>query len=497
MKKIKYILLCLGVILVIAACKKTFLDTSPKDGSVTDASFFKTTAQFDAFMFGIYQDLVGGFNGQGIDAMIQMTAFMLQDGKGSDQLTKPLAQYMVPSGDFINMWTQFYRSITKVNTLLSKLPNAAIPDADKARLEGEALFLRGYNYLNVAAYFGKGPLLLKPYDVSQNSLPCTSRDSLLMQVIADLTKSATEIPTKAEWGSDNLGRATKGAAYGFLAFANMYAKNWAAAEAASNSLIALGTYQLLPTVRSVFSELNPNSVESIFETQNQNVKDGNLTWAGHEAGTTIEENTAPRNIGSQWALAGGWGELIVNRKLADSFEPGDERRAQLIKVPGEKYKGEQMKDTCLIPLDVAQSQSAFSTKYWLGPGSLPGVTYIAKINLPVMRYAEFLLNYAEILFMQGKTAQAYEQLNLIRKRAKLTDLPASADQATFMNALMNERRHELNFEPYLWSHYSRTGTLAAFLQSNYGYTWNPAWSLMPIPQSERDQNPHLSQNPGY
>ena len=91
----------------------------------------------------------------------------------------------------------------------------------------------------------------------------------------------------------------------------------------------------------------------------------------------LPEWTSPRNIGEAYAQAGGWGETILNRKLADSFEPGDDRRAQLVKVPGEKYKGETMKDTLLIPLNVSQSKSAFSTKYWLGPQEDKTTTYVS------------------------------------------------------------------------------------------------------------------------
>ena len=114
-----------------------------------------------------------------------------------------------------------------------------------------------------------------------------------------------------------------------------------------------------------------------------------------------------------------------------------------------------------------------------------------------MRYAEFLLNYSEILFMKGKTTEGYVQMNLVRKRAKLPDLAAQTDQAVFMKALMSERRHELNFEPNLWFHYTRTKTAASFLLQEYGVTMNPAWYKFPVPQSERDQNQNLCQNEGY
>ncbi|MBA4166886.1 MAG: RagB/SusD family nutrient uptake outer membrane protein, partial [Chitinophagaceae bacterium] len=427
MKRIKYFFLGLAGVLLIGGCKR-FLDTTPKDGTITDVSFFKKTSDFDTYIFGAYADMAGAFDGSGVANWIKVTMFVSQEGVGPDEQTKPLAQYMSASNDQIgNYWINFFRMVSKANKVLEKLPASSIPDADKTRLEGEALFLRGFAYFNLARAFGNIPLPLKPYDITQNYIGCTSEDSVWNQVIADLSSAVTKIPTREEWSADNLGRATKGSAYAYLANAYMYKKDWANAESASASLIALGEYSLLPAVRSVFSVKNPNNDESIFEVQYRNISDGKVNWSGHEAGGLLAEWTAPRNIGSDWAPGGGWGETVANRKLADSYEPGDDRRSQLMRVPGEKYKGESMTDTLIIPLDVAQSHSAFSTKYWLGPSPEAGTTYLFKQNIPIMRYAEFLLNYAEILFMDGKIPEGYQQLNLVRERALLPDLTPQSD----------------------------------------------------------------------
>jgi len=497
MKKIKYIILCFGVIFMIAACKN-FLDTTPKSGIVTDASFFKTTADFDSYIYGNYICLGGGsFAGTGVTQDITVTGFIMQDITGPDQIPKILAQFMSASnGSFSGIWSNAYNMNAKSNQLLARLKDATIPEADKTRLEGEALFFRGFSYFSLARAFGAVPLILKPYDSSQNFMKSTPEDSIWTQVILDFTKAASQLPTIAQWGTANVGRATKGAAYAFLANAYMYKKDWVNAEKASNSLIALNTYHLMPTVRSVFSLANANNVESILEVQYRDVSDGKINWSGHEVGNVLPTETAPRNIGSEWAPAAGWGEKSGNRKLAESFETGDDRRANLMVIPGEKYKGELMTTTLQLPLNPAWNKSCFSTKYWYGPQPA-GFSYLFGNNVPILRYAEFLLNYAEILFSNGKTTEGYAQLNLVRNRAKLPSLTASADQATFMTALMNERRHELNFEPNLWFHYTRTGTAAAYLLKEHGVTWNAAWSRFPIPQAERDQNQNLAQNPGY
>ena len=498
MKKLSSLWFIILTIFSIWSCKK-LLDIAPQTGQVTDADFFKTKADFNSFIFGAYAEMAGAFDRTGVSNWIIVPGLVSQDLVGSDEQPKPLAEYMSPSTPtFQEYWAGFFRILTKANLVLDKLPGSTIDNTDKVIIEGEAKFLRGFAYFNLARAFGNVPLLLISYEGSQNNAECTPEDEVWDQVIKDLMEASQQLPTRAGWGADNLGRATKGTALAYLANAYMYKKDWTNATKASTDLITLGEYNLLADVRDVFSEKTPNNNESIFEVQYRNISDGNIVWSGQpNAGSSLAEWTAPRNIGDAYAQAGGWGETIAKRKLADSFEPGDDRRTKLIKIPGEKYKGETMSDTLLIPLNVAQSKSAFSTKYWLGPQLITGVTYLSDQNVPVMRYAEFLLNYAEILFESGKTTEGYMQMNLVRQRAKLPALPASADKPTFITALMKERRHELNFEPNLWFHYTRTGTAADFLQTVYGITMNAAWNKFPIPQPDRDQNPKLCQNTGY
>jgi hypothetical protein len=113
---------------------------------------------------------------------------------------------------------------------------------------------------------------------------------------------------------------------------------------------------------------NPNNAESIFEIQYRDVNDGNIVWSGQpNTGSPLNEWSSPRNIGSEYAAAGGWGETIGTKALANSFDPSDDRRKQLIKLPGEKYKGETMADTLHIPMNIAQPNSPSPLNFGLAP----------------------------------------------------------------------------------------------------------------------------------
>ena len=431
------------------------------------------------------------------NAWITLPGYISQDLVGVDELPKVLGSLLTPGeGSIANYWINLYKVVGRVNTVLDELAEDAtdISEEDKILLEAEAKFLRGFAYFMIARAWGSVPMPLTSYSTEQNSIECTPEAQVWDQVVLDLKYAAENLPTRAGWGEENLGRATKGAALAYLANAYMYKKSWAEAEGASQELINLNTYTLLPDVRDVFSQENENTEESIFEIQYRDVDDGAFDWSGQpNNGHTLNEWTSPRNIGLPYAPFGGWGETIMNMKLADSFEPGDERRTKLVKTVGETYQGEKMAEPVTIPESIIQANSAFSTKYWLGPAAI----YLGGQNLSQMRYAEFLLNYAEILYELGKTGEGYEQLNKVRNRAGLPDKEASANKETFMTDLMNERRWELNFEPNLWFHYTRTGRAASFLTEEHGIPFNNAWNYLPIPQGERDQNPNLCQNSGY
>lgn len=470
------------------SCNESFLTVVPQNGTITDAAFFKTTEDFDSFIYGAYAEM------QTVADMIAIPSGIMQDVL-SDNNASVLPVYMSPSNDafYGKFWQPFYNMVNRGNMLLEKVKDA--PADTKQRIEAEARFLRGFAYFNLARAFGSIPLVLETYNPDQETLECSSEAEIWDQVILDLEAASLFMPTRADWGDKNLGRATKGTVLAYLANAYMYKKDWAKAAKASEDLIALGEFDLMPNVRDAFSRFKENSAESIFEIQFR--EDNNFNWAGnYNKGSLMPKLTAPSSAGNDYAPGGGWGSFSFTKKYADSFEPGDARRDELVVIAGEEYLGEDMTTSFTVPGSAATASNSFSTKYWRGPKVGPS-DLLNPQNTPVMRYSEFLLNYSEILFEQGKSAEAYIQLNKVRDRVNLAPKSISADKEIFMTALMNERRWELGMEPNIWFHYTRTERAAKFLLEEYSVVFNPAWFKFPIPQKDRNQNENLCQNPGY
>lgn len=120
-----------------------------------------------------------------------------------------------------------------------------------------------------------------------------------------------------------------------------------------------------------------------------------------------------------------------------------------------------------------------------------------------MRYAEILLIYAEALNEStgGPNPQAYNAINEVRSRAGLTNPLSGLSQAEFRNAVMKERRIELNFEGHRWFDLVRREQLIEAVNNETSFSRNPTVDarhlLFPIPQREMDINQSLEQNQGY
>ena len=500
--RIVSVMLIFAFVLSIIACKKSFFEATTNDGSINDGTGYKTKESFDAGVAGAYVNLQSA-----VEPLITLPAYISKDIEPGGAPT-PYDVFFSSGYTFsAQQWRELYKIINNANIVIEKLEGVApgiLTDEEKKKAMGQVKFLRGFAYLHLTQAFGDIPMPLESYSDALNSISCTPQAGVITQVISDLTEAAANLPEAMEWGSADLGRVGKGAALGYLVLANMYKLDWPAAAAAAERLFALTKpkYELKADVRQEFSALNRNLSSSVFEIQ-FNPKSGNkwVGWGGSgspDNGHIMATQTSPPGVGDRWTSFGGWGSLAITPTVLNRFEPGDDRRKKLLIKYPEPYKGELMTDSFNAqhwPTDPdflnRRTDFGYSTKYWYGPSPLP-----AGENIVMMRFAEVLLNYAEIQFNRGQHADAYAQLNKIRERAKLPPRPVSTNKETFMTDLMNERRLETLMEPGFWYHLTRTGRAANFLKDNYNITMLPQWKHTPIPSTERDINPNLCSN-GY
>ena len=116
-------------------------------------------------------------------------------------------------------------------------------------------------------------------------------------------------------------------------------------------------------------------------------------------------------------------------------------------------------------------------------------------NFIIMRLADIILLEAEADNELGKLSAAANLLNQIRTRVHLPNTTAFSKEE-MESAILNERRLELAFEGQRWFDLVRTGKLIEVMRSD-GYNVSKKNLLFPLPQSEIDRDPNLTQNPGY
>jgi starch-binding outer membrane protein, SusD/RagB family len=161
------------------------------------------------------------------------------------------------SYDFIvNLWDGAYKVIAAANLAIGVLEGMQIDAEMKATYIGEAKFLRGLAYYDLA--FNFGDVILNLGETTGN-LPLSPQSDVIAQIIADLTDAAAVLGP-----ATTPGRASKGAALGLRAKTNLNAKNWQAAADDALAVMELGDYELLPSVMELFDGANKGANEWIF-----------------------------------------------------------------------------------------------------------------------------------------------------------------------------------------------------------------------------------------
>ena len=107
---------------------------------------------------------------------------------------------------------------------------------------------------------------------------------------------------------------------------------------------------------------------------------------------------------------------------------------------------------------------------------------------------------AEAFNEMNLTTDARGPLNIVRRRAGLDPVPSTITRDAMREAIIHERRMELSFEGHRWFDLIRIdhGNYAVDFLHSIGKT-NVTLDrlLFPIPQTEMDSNPLMTQNPGY
>lgn len=458
--KLKYIKTAIAVILLmqVTACTD-ILDKDPVS-SFSASGFYKTTADAQAGVYGIYDAAQSVFSynfcywGEGRADNVQTA----QTGESLTLLSNNLTN-TASSAD----WTALYRMVSRANYAIAYIPGV-YEDDDPAgmQLVGQARALRALAYFYLVRVWGNVPFITEPYtSIDQDIfIGKTDKEIILDQVEEDLKYAAENCIEKFNSNNDRI-MFTKGSANAFLTQVYMWRHKYTEALATSSLVMSNTLYSLVPIADwgKMFS--NSYSKESIFEV-------------GYN-------DTETNGLRILYAI-GSYAIYTPSVKWKASIEDGDLRED--------------------FVYDMVPADPKAIWKY-LGRGVSDEISTPAKQNIILTRLADIMLLRAEALNKIGGAAnktEALSLLNAIRTRAGLPSFATEADAIAMYgdleSAILQERSVELCFEGHRWFDLVRTGKAISTMGPINGLS-NEANIVWPIHQNSLNKNPNLEQNPFY
>lgn len=497
MKSLTKALICGTMMLGMLSCEDDLM--LEPENNITQNSFYTTELQINQALSGVYSAMINASSRGGYDVNFYLLASEVRSNNfnaisqngNRDYYAINRFQDTSSTDEMEILWEDAYQQISYANTLLSRID--AVPFVDPATREqyrSEARFLRAYAYFELMRSFGKVPLIDKPISPEEASkIPRTDLATLYTFITSEIEASVAGL--KNVYDAANKGRITKSAAHAmlgriYLTGSGFPLNNGSYVAKAKDHLSAViqGEGQFVtfaPAYADLFKSVNDNKYH-IFEIQH--------IGGGLSQGSYLPSYVSP-NFGSADPYYNAQGslyssaELGVSQSLIDTYETGDLRLPLTIK-------------TSFIATNGQPDQAKFFVKF-REKGIVLSNRYDWPINFPIIRYADVLLMYAEILNNQGSTSEAVFHLNRIRQRAGLAPLSTSISAANFTTALRKERRVEFAGEGVYWHDLVRWNTgvavinqAAAALNYNYTITTNDYLYQVPLSQIQvagYDQNP--------
>ena len=238
MKKYKLLFLLLPVLLQYS-CNKTL---DPKVYStLTNANAFQTRSDAIAVVNAVYARLKGPAVGDNFDywtvrhfALTDLTTDLGHCDYGGDPGQLSLALWNSSNGLLAEDWRQIYKLIANANNAIYNItPMTAVSDAEKKQFLSEIKFLRAIAYLDLTDAWG--PVILSTEaDIANPNYTSQPKPASLEEIeallIKDLTEAAAVLPidykSNSIYASNDVGRATKGAALTQLAKLHLRRHEW-------------------------------------------------------------------------------------------------------------------------------------------------------------------------------------------------------------------------------------------------------------------------------
>jgi len=541
MKSIKHISwVVLLFLTAVTSCKK--LDLVPTD-RFTDVNYWTSTEKANSILNTAYSQM---FNSSRffLNEALSDNAY---NGRGDNEGVASIASgtYDASLGRIKSEWNDHYSGIKTCNLFLDNVDRIENMDpALKARMKGEARFLRAFQYFQLMTWFGDVPLFDKDITLEESlSIGRSPRADVLAFILSELDAAIEALPVNTAYAQADRGRITKGAAQGLKARVYLYEGRWQDVATTCEAIMSgnNGSYSLFNSYAGLFLPQNENNSEVLLDFQFDPVNrtyNHLFDFAPISVGARLNALAPTQELVDSYLMTNG---RTINEAGSgyDAEDPYVNRDARMTAtVVYHNYNWTRPDGTSKIiyikpgtdPDETKMDEYAAGgvsspTGYYLrkyyDPTSL--TNFVSGLNLILIRYADVLLMYAEARNELGTMDESVwnQTVRALRNRAGFVDpvalnFNASLGQDGLRTAIRNERRTELAMEGLRvfdirrwktaevvlngWAHGAKYGPTSidnGYIRANQRVFDPGKHYLWPIPRDERNLNPNLQQNPGW
>ncbi len=471
MKKIKYIIITLGIMIFMHSCDLTgSVDEIKPFYKLTEENLFTDAEKTESVLSGVYT----GWRQNRLSRLTSFNGTLLSGNYTGDEALE--TNNVSPDHSYVEGYGEYYGLIQRANYLIKALQSEQeIPGLTAIRrleIEAEARLQRAMGHFFLLRSFGQFYDLNSQYGIVIRSTPVSGNEDMPRatvqqaydQIISDLDYAMINAPATAD-----AGRLTKYAAKAFKAKVLLYTEDWNGAASLALEVINSGVYELKSDFRDLYAEgykskeviFSPISIYPNLEVYLARFESPGLLLKqaadkGHDDGDPLTD------IDSD-------GDLVTGK----GFDP----------------RFAYAHATSTLPSGVYNNKYVFPLR---APGQ--------QNSLFILRLGELYLIYAEARARVGSgvDTDALARLNAIRQRAGLSDA-APATKAELLEAIRLEKNLELFAEiGEPWFDMVRYHILGDINISDIKSTiTNNNQLILPIPTLALSGNGGLVQNPGY
>lgn len=474
----KKIFLGIGLLslLTFSSCED-FLDEKVKNQE-TSETMYETPEKANKALTGVYNSL----NFTTSSNMIWVFGDVASDdavkgGSISDQSDINLIESFDAKSDngiLLTYWTFAYEGINRANNVINGKYGSAVDDETRELIIAQAKFIRAYYYFNLVNIWGEVPLRLEPTTPNNLNLALSSVDLVYTQIEQDLTDAASVLPIS--YSNDNVGRATRGAAFGLLAKSQLYQKKYdESLKTIVEKIEPLAIYSLETNYGDLFKLGAENSKEVVFAIRH-------LTGQNPGVGNSLNQWFAPLFENGYYfdAPTQNFVQSFSEKTINGDLDP---RLDVSVGRPGQPWFNDS------IVFEASWSVTEYLVKKHNQPLDQVAAGIKGDGGLPYiyMRYADIILMKAECLAQLGQISDAATALRIVRNRVQLPVINAVSKEQ-MLDVIRLERRKEFGFEFHRFFDLMRWGKDIASEALGSNFKWVEPRYYFPIPQNEIDSN---------